>query len=288
MAGWHRCLPKSKWWGRGGIKATLMRYKDTSARMLATGTGSGSGFKMGKRAFCEALRDGLMMGDKLKQSDVDDKDGFIHSKPWTTEDPHSKEADGSPKEPIIDVDMFCRDFLDVYFEDERCLYDVLLVQNRWHDLRSAFKACSYTLVQDPEIENIETEIKRLQADESMSSEDKERQLAEKEIQRSRLVEEAKKDKDIDQNAVISKNEFGAALQKLVEKGTLTDRERAVIIRVCERDRRFVQQGRYIGYTYHARTHACMHAPSTQTHKHSQGRAGTLATSTTSRTSFSTT
>ena len=225
-----------------------MRYQDTS--VPTTTAGSAGGFKMKKRHFCQALRDGLMMGDKLSSEDLNSKEGFIHAKPWTAEEPLAKELDGSAKEPVIDVDIFFREFLDVYFEYERCLYDVLLVQNRWQDLRTAFRACNSVLAEDPEIEKIHKEISRVQRLEAdkISGEERGKELAVLERQKVRLVEEdAKKEKD--QRAAISKKDFGQALQKLVEKGKLTERERSVIIKVCERDCRFVQQGRYVGYIY---------------------------------------
>jgi hypothetical protein len=47
---WRKHMPASKWHGRGGLKETLMRFDDTK-------TG-----EMKRRAFTEALRDGLLMG----------------------------------------------------------------------------------------------------------------------------------------------------------------------------------------------------------------------------------
>ena len=65
-----------------------------------------------------------------QKDDLDSKEGFIHGKPWTTEDPLA--ASGvvgiGAKEPMIHVDLFFREFLDVYFEEDKTLYDVLLVQ----------------------------------------------------------------------------------------------------------------------------------------------------------------
>ena len=47
--------------------------------------------------------------------------------------------------------------------------------------------------------------------------------------------------------LISKSDFGNALQALVEKSKLTDRERQVIIQCCETEHCFVTKGRYVGY-----------------------------------------
>ena len=198
---WRDLLPKSKWHGRGGIKNTLTRYDDSK-------TGS-----MSKRQFSEALRDGLLMGESL--SDAKDlnaeKGGFIVGRPWTTE-PKDKDAvdkNGNKAEPTIDIDKFMSHFIDVYFERDKVLYDVLLVKNRWVDMQQAFKTCS-----------------SVSGNKNRSGET------------GGVVIEAN---------LITKADFGHALQGLVERGKLTEMERKIVIECCEHDKCFLESGKYVGY-----------------------------------------
>ena len=46
-------------------------------------------------------------------------------------------------EPLLDVPSFMQSFAGVYFEREMVLFEVLLVQNRWLDLRHECDACGF-------------------------------------------------------------------------------------------------------------------------------------------------
>ena len=149
-ARWRALMPASKWWGRGGIPKTLRRYADPENRN-----------EISVEDFAWALRNGLLMGSSLQ---VDDVKRFTDQKPWS-------------EPPKIIISKFMQKFINVYFEYERCLYDVLLVQNRWQDLRAAFRACNSVLVGDPEKNDMQ--ISRVQGLESdkMSGEEHGKQLA---------------------------------------------------------------------------------------------------------------
>lgn len=231
---WRELLPKSKWFGRGGIRHSIMRYDE-----------SGKG-EIPRRQFVEALRDGLMMGEKLVDADLYSSNGFIVNKPWTTEpkDKEAKDKHGNKLEPTINVEKFFSDFLDVYFERDKVLYDVLLVQNRWLDMQTAFRACSSVLADDPELEDKRRELEKLKSG-ATNVANRETKIAEI----SRAITELEKfqnDKGAIERTLISKKDFANALQTLVEKSRLTDRERNVIIMCCELDKCFIQKGRYKG------------------------------------------
>jgi hypothetical protein len=196
---WRDIMPPSKWRGRGGIRNSIERFNDGSA---------GANGEMKERQFLEALRDGLMMTDKLDEAAAA---MLTKGRPWTTtpKDDKEKDKDGNKLQPTININKFFTQFLDVYFEQDKILYDVLLVQNRWLDMRLAFSACSSVLCDSKEL------------DPHSTSEGKVK--------------------------LISKFDFGNALQMLVEKSKLTERERQVIIHCCEEQDCFVREGRYVGY-----------------------------------------
>jgi hypothetical protein len=123
----------------------------------------------------------------------------------------AKEKDSNNEEPKINIAKFFQLFLDVYFENDKILYDVLLVQNRWLDLRLAFNSCSSVAPDNDDADNIGDDGERAEV------------------------------------KLISKSDFGNAVQTLVDKGKLTERDRQVIIACCESEKRFVKKGRYVGY-----------------------------------------
>ena len=47
--------------------------------------------------------------------------------------------------------------------------------------------------------------------------------------------------------LITKADFGHALQGLVERGKLTEMERKIVIECCEHDKCFLESGKYVGY-----------------------------------------
>ena len=195
---WRKYMNPSKWRGRGGIRATIERFNE-----------GGNPAEMKQRQFLEALRDGLMMRDIAQ----DFEQRLILKRPWTVmPKDDAKDKDGNKEEPKINIPKLFQLFLDVYFENDKILYDVLLVQNRWLDLRLAFASCS-SVIADKNDAGIEID----------------------------GVGEGAEVK------LISKSDFGNALQALVEKSKLTDRERQVIIQCCETEHCFVTKGRYVGY-----------------------------------------
>jgi len=228
---WRELLPKSKWFGRGGIRNSILLYDE-----------SGKG-EMPRRQFIEALRDGLMMGEKLQDADINLPSGLIANKPWTTEpqDKEAKDKNGNKVEPTINVDKFFAEFIDVYFERDKVLYDVLLVQNRWLDMQMAFKACSSVVAEDVELEEKRKQLEELRSDRSAANQ--EEQIRQLEIHIRQLEKTQEKSED---RTLISKKDFAQALQTLVEKSKLTDRERNMIIHCCEADKCFNQKGRYKG------------------------------------------
>eukprot|EP00960_Hanusia_phi_P012748 372507-Hanusia_phi.AAC.9 len=114
-------LPASKWFGRGGIEVTLRKF-DISLKGSLT-----------RKNFKIALQEGLKMGDDLSDEDIDifmkKKDGSKHQ--WC-----DLEKDELGKFTILSLNIrrFIQSFVDVYFDTEKVLFDVLLVQNRWPDL----------------------------------------------------------------------------------------------------------------------------------------------------------
>ena len=193
---WRRLMNPSKWRGRGGVRATMERFNE------------GGGSDMKQRQFLEALRDGLLM----KDIDKPFEEKLIKGKPWTIMPKDgAKEKDSNNEEPKINIAKFFQLFLDVYFENDKILYDVLLVQNRWLDLRLAFNSCSSVAPDNDDADNIGDDGERAEV------------------------------------KLISKSDFGNAVQTLVDKGKLTERDRQVIIACCESEKRFVKKGRYVGY-----------------------------------------
>ena len=114
-------LPASKWFGRGGIELTLRKF-DTNLKGSLT-----------RKTFKIALQEGLKMGDELSDEEIDI---FMKKKDGTKQQWCDLEKDDLGKFTILSLNIrrFIQSFVDVYFDTEKVLFDVLLVQNRWPDL----------------------------------------------------------------------------------------------------------------------------------------------------------
>lgn len=83
--------------------------------------------QLGLKEFGSALRDGLSMLS-LSSDDVQVLSGKIAGKPWWSKGPP----------PGVDVDKFQTEFLDKFFQMDFTLFQVLLVDNVWLDVKRVF------------------------------------------------------------------------------------------------------------------------------------------------------
>lgn len=142
---WRKLMPASKWHGRGGIGAVLKDYDVDRDNLLD------------RRQFMSALVDGLGMFG-LGNEDVDKMLGAAFDRPWCDKAKKMVRvmSQDCPK-CLVDKSSKCAtcggkgqlpgfydDFVKAKFARELALFKVLLVDNKWLDLRHALESFDTT------------------------------------------------------------------------------------------------------------------------------------------------